>query len=459
MSDQIIERIRMAAEELTGVPSAADPVEEERWRPGRATVVASAACLAMLLIGLAAVTNVRREDATTSSGPAWSSMTVQADAGEWLDLPAPPDGLRQETNLSLASTVVCTSATIVEDSLTCTELEGQIESHYLPTAAPPGADQSENEISVRFLYIDAKPADIVQSMDGRSPTQLSVRGTDGFMVSDDRETTVVWSERPGTISRLTTKTGTGHDPVALVESLVPRSWPESVRPPMIAVELGAKWSAFDDNHPYALATTRPDGDCISIGYVPSEATGTTSVAGENLACTASDQQAWTVGTISGQAGAADPAGAEQDVFAGLVPNSVTRVSVALDDGRELSVDTVVVPGLETRAWATLTGAPQGTIAVGTITGIGNDGDEAFTEPFVALMPTVVVDNVCFQPGTTGIVPDLVGQDLRAADTALRAAGLIIALPVSSDRLPIIIEQEPASGTNVSCGDVVLTYEE
>lgn len=386
-------------------------------------------------------------------------MTVQDDVGEWLDLPTPPDGLRQETNLALASTVVCTSATVVEDSLTCTELEGQIEARYLPTAAQPDDDETENEISLRTLYIDANPADYIQFMKARAPTRLSVRGTEGFMIRDDRETTLVWSERPGTISTLTTKTGTGHDPVALAEDLVPRLWPASVRPPMVAVDLATTWRGFDNNHPYALATTRPGAECISIGYIPSGATATSSVAGENLACTESDEQAWTVGTISDHARADDPARADQDVFAGLVPNSVARIEVTFEDGRNLSVDTVAVPGLESRAWATPAGAPQGTISIGTITGYAGDGDDVFAEPFVALMPTVFVDNVCFQPGTTGIVPDIVGQDLRSADAALRAAGLITAFSFSGDRLPIVNGQEPESGTSVGCGDVILSFEE
>ncbi|MGA9275620.1 hypothetical protein [Ilumatobacter sp.] len=282
--------------------------------------------------------------------------------------------LRQKTNLALTSTVVCTSATVDEGSLTCTELEGQIEAHSLPTAAPPDADETENEISLRTLHIDANPADHIQFTKARAPTRLSVRGTDGFMIRDDRETTLVWSERPGTISTLTTKTGTGHDPVALAEDLVPRLWPAAVRPPIAAVDLATTWRGFDNNHPYALATTRPGAECISMGYIPSGATATNSVAGENLACTASDEQAWTVGAISDHARADDPARADQDVFAGVKPNSVTRIEMSLEVGRNLSVETVAVAGLDSRAWATPAGAPQGTISIGTITGHAGDGD-------------------------------------------------------------------------------------
>jgi hypothetical protein len=459
ISDQIVERIRTAAEEVTGVQSAEPAVQDSSGYHGRGLLFASAACVVMLLVGLVVNAILRRQDVATTSGPPLSSMTVQGDVGEWLDLSVPPDGLRQETNMSLASTVVCTTAAVVEGSLVCTELEGQIETHYLPATAPPDADETENEISIRTIYTDADPSVYFETIGGSSPTQISLRGTDALMARDDQQTTIVWSERPEAILSITTKTGTGHDAVVLAEDLVPRLWPASVRPPMVAVDLAATMSASGNNHPYALATTQNGAECISVGYVPSEATGTNALADSNLACTTSDDQPWAVGTLSDQAIADDPARAERDVFAGLVPNSVTRVDVTLENGQNVSVATVAVPGLQSRAWATPTGAPQGTIAIGTITGYAIDGDESFVEPLIALMPTVFVDVVCSQPGTTGIVPDLVGQDLRAADAALRAAGLIVAYPYSGHRLPIIDGQEPEGGTSRGCGDVTLSFEE
>ena len=74
----------------------------------------------------------------------------------------------------------------------------------------------------------------------------------------------------------------------------------------------------------------------------------------------------------------------------------------------------------------------------------------------AVMPTVFVNTVCDAPGTTGIVPDVVGQDLNIAYEALRDAGLVLALPIVSDRTPVVTGQSPEPGTQHGCGDVLLT---
>ena len=75
MSDQIVERIRTAAEELTGVPSAAPAVQDSSGDRGRGILVASAACVVMLLVGLVVTATLRRDDAATTPGPPLSSMT------------------------------------------------------------------------------------------------------------------------------------------------------------------------------------------------------------------------------------------------------------------------------------------------------------------------------------------------------------------------------------------------
>lgn len=384
-------------------------------------------------------------------------MTVQQDVGQWLDLPVPPDGLRQQTNLSLASAAVCTNTVVTDGSLTCTALEGQIESHYRPVEASLNADETENEIEIRTVYIDIDLSTYVASFEPGDASPVSVRDTDALIVTSETGTTVMWSDRPGTISRLTTKAGTLHDPVALANQLVPVAWPASLHPPIVAVGFAKTWRAFDNNHPYALATTQPGAECISVSYVPRDLTDGVSDESEHLACASPNEHAWTVGTISDHASTTDLSRADQDVFAGLVPASVALVEVTLDDGRNLNVETVAVPGLKSRAWGVPTGAPQGTIAVGQVAGFTIGGDEVFNEPLVALAPTVFLPNVCRQPGTTVIVPDIVGQDLRTAKDALHAAGLLVALKFTGDHLPIVDEQTPRAGTDIECGQVLLSF--
>lgn len=460
MSDQIVERIRAAAEDLTGIPASASPAtvaSTERRGTSRAVLLLSAACVVVLLVGLAVVATERDVEPVVPAGPSWSAMTVSAEAGQWLDLPSPPDGLRQETNIGLASTTVCLTAAVTDGSLACDALEGQVGSDYFPSSSPPNSDETEREIEIRTIFTDQDLAAFVERYGTRETSIVSVRETEGRLVVDNEGTVVAWSDRPGAIVSVRTTNASGRDPVALAEELVAREWPVALRPPIVAVDFAKAWRGFDNNHPYALATTENGNECISIGYLPNGEGAGPGDYPEPLRCTAPGGQTWTVGTVSDHTLPDDGYASDQDVLAGLVPASVSRVQVQLDDGRQLEVDTVAVPGLTSRAWGVRTDAPQGTIAVGQIVGLTNGGDEVSNEPLVALVPTVVVDNICFQPGTTGIVPHVVGQDLRTADETLRSAGLITALKVTADQIPVVTEQTPAAGTDVGCGDVVLSF--
>lgn len=462
MPDHIVERIRAAAEELTGVPAAL-PTELDQGKNGRRSVVLlSTACVALLIAGLAWGTTFRRDEPVTPASPPWSAMTVQDVAGRWLDLPSPPDGLRPETNDTLASTAVCVSAITTDTSLTCTALEGQIGSYYLPASAPKNADETEYEIEIRTVFGDTDLATYVENLGLRVSSTVALRGTSGFVIDDERGLMVVWSDRPGTITTLRTKADSGRDLIELAEEVVPREWPASLRPPSVAIDFDRAWLAYDNNHPYALATSEQDSECIHVGYVPNR-TSLDPNGPEPMRYTSAGEQIWTIGTISGHtpvvgdSSTGQEAFNGQDVFAGLVPSAVARIMVTLDDGRELSVDTVAVPGLTSRAWGTPTNAPQGTIAIGKIVGLTSNGDQAFTDSVVALAPTVAVDSICSQPGATGIVPDVVGQDLRAATESLRSAGLLVANRITTNRTTIVVRQQPTAGTDVGCGDVLLTF--
>lgn len=457
MSDQVIERIRAAAEELTGIPPV-DPPTRQSQRRVSASIVASAACIVLLIVGLVAFDRTNTPPAATQIGPSWASMTVQSEAGAWLDLASVPAGLRREPDTTLASTTVCTEASTIGDRLVCDELEGQIGSNYLPATAPQGADETQRQIEIRTIFIDADLQTLVQDRVPGAGQPVEIRGRAGFTFSDTNGTTVAWSERPGTVTTLTATTGSGRDALELTKSLNQQSWPASIVPPLVAIDFDTTWSAFDNNHPYVLATVRNSQECVSLGYIPQQQTGTDDELSDNQVCSSGDP-AWTLGTITNHDSPNDPATADQDVFAGLVPSTVEHVEITLDNGQTLTAEPVTVPGLRSRVWGMPTGQLQGALVVGELRGYDPDDNEVFVESIVAAAPTVFVDSVCFQPGTTGVVPDVVGLDLRSAYDALHKAGLIVALPVTADRMPTVRSQDPAPGTDVSCGDVALTFDE
>jgi hypothetical protein len=454
MNDVVIERIRAAAEELTGIPSCEPPADSPRRRSA-GLLIGSAACVVALIVGLFVFAGTHDPGTVTQAGPAWSSMTVRNDVGQWLDLPAAPAGLRKETDTMLGSTVVCTEATITGQELTCVALEGRIGSNYFLDSAPLNTDETERQIEIRTIYI----ADVQGYLERwyRSGEPIEVRGHEGVTVSDVTGTTVSWSERPGTLTTLRASTASGLSAIDLAESLEPHAWPSALVPPMVAVDFDAVWPADDNNHPYALAAGVNGQECISLGYGPQPELARGNGATTSVVCADGDTGAWTVGTISELVNPDERP--TVDAFAGLVPSSVDRVELTLEDGQVLTADALPVPGFNHNAWGIPTGQTQGSLLVGTLRGLDSAGNESFTEPIVAVVPTVNIDSICFQPGTTGIAPDLRGLDLRSAQVALHDAGLIIAVPVKMDHMPTVTEQEPAPGTDVGCGDVVLTYEE
>lgn len=435
-----------------------DPPTPQSRRCLSGVIIASAACVLLLIVALVAFDRPNTPPAATQSGPSWASVTVQSEAGAWLDLASAPAGLRREPDTSLASTTVCTEANTIGDRLVCVELEGQIGSDYLPATASQGADETQPQVEVRTIFTDADLQTFVQDRVAETGQPVEIRGRPGFTFSDTNGTTVAWSERPGTVATLKTTTASGLDALELTKSLNQQAWPTSIVPPLVAVAFDTTWSAFDNNHPYVLATVRNSQECVSLGYIPQQQTGTDDELRDNQVCSSGDP-AWTLGTISNHDNPSDPATWDQDVLAGLVPSTVSHVEVTLDNGQTLTAEPIAVSGFRSKVWGMPTGQLQGALVVGELRGYDLDDSEVFVEGIVAAAPTVFVDSVCFQPGTTGIVPDVVGLDLRSAHDALHKAGLIVALPVTANRMPTVRSQTPAPGTEVGCGDVALTFDE
>jgi len=76
MSDQIVNRIRAAAEDLTGIPASESPAASkppERQRTGRAVMLLSAACIVVLLLGLATVATERDVEPIVPAAPSGSA--------------------------------------------------------------------------------------------------------------------------------------------------------------------------------------------------------------------------------------------------------------------------------------------------------------------------------------------------------------------------------------------------
>lgn len=444
-TEQVVARVRAAAEELTGVESMArlDMRDARSWSPPRRIVLGVSVASVVALVAGLVVLGAHRDGATGEPTPPWATMVVDDDAGGWLDLGATPAGLRASVDLGLAATTVCLHTDVVDGLLRCTALEGQIASNYVPVSAPANPDQTLYEVEIRTAFVEVDVAAFARSVTGRTPTDATVRGRDGFRIVDDEAgaTTLVWSERNGAVTTLRVTTRSGLDPTAVADALVMRAWPAEVRPPIAAVDFGLEWRAYDNNHPYALATTRGASECVSVGYL--------------AACT-DGPAAWTIGGVTDHATDAASERADIDVVAGLVPSDVTSVRFRHEDGRLIEVPTVEVPGFRSRAFGFPTGSPQGALVVGELSGAAG-GTEAFRMPVVALLPTVYVDSVCAVPGATHVVPDVVGRDLRSAEAALRAAGLLVALPVTADEMPVVASQDPPAGTQRGCGDVLLGY--
>ena len=172
MSDQIINRIRAAAEELTGIPASAPPAASEsaeRQSSGRAVMLLSAACVVVLLVGLAVVATERDVQPIVPAGPSGSASDT-ADLGparssvpSILPEPAPQvagglaeagispadDARNRAIAATLADAVVGLGADMGWEPTDVVVRLKDTEPFYMTADSPGGGDQASVTIEIR----------------------------------------------------------------------------------------------------------------------------------------------------------------------------------------------------------------------------------------------------------------------------------------------------------------------
>ena len=399
---------------------------------------------------------VRREPARTAQTS--GGVTVNDAVGRWLDLPNAPTGLRRELT-GLQDTTVCLTVATVNGSTSCTNLEGQASATYFPATDPLGSDETLIAIQVRTVFTGVDVVTFATRFQlsdgtGRTMSPVSVRGHEGFLVlGTENGDLLTWQERPGVLAWIAVKPGSVDTGIVqLADSLIELPWEQRVPLPVKAVDLGQRWALSDNNHPYALIAATADEECLGIGYItfnspsPSDAPVCTDVGGE----------AWRSGVIDSESATSSTAPTFRDVVAGLVRADVVSVQLEFPDGRVQTMPTFEIPGFTHRAWGTMASTAQGSYFSAELVSLNADGTILRRVAIDFINPAVNVDSVCTASGRTGTVPDVVGLPIYTAADRLRAAGLISSRTLSGDSRQIVATQDPAPGTEVGCGDVLLT---
>ncbi len=177
MPDQIVDRIRAAAEDLTGIPASASPAASEpaeRQSSGRAVMLLSAACIVVLLVGLAVVAADSDVQPIVPAGPSGSASDT-ADPGparssvpSTLPEPAPQvagdlaeagispadDARNRAIAVTLRDTVVGLGAdTAWEPTDVVVRLKDN-EPFYMTADSPADGDQASVTIEIRQYQAD-----------------------------------------------------------------------------------------------------------------------------------------------------------------------------------------------------------------------------------------------------------------------------------------------------------------
>ena len=177
MSDQIVNRIQVAAEELTGIPASAAPAASEpaeRQSTGRGVMLLSAACIVVLLVGLAVVATERDVEPIVPAGPSGSASDtadldpsrssvptthptpapqVVADIAE-AGIPPADDARNRAIAETLVDAVVGLGADMSwEPTDVVVRLKDNVP-FYMTAVSPEGGDQASVTIEIRQYQAD-----------------------------------------------------------------------------------------------------------------------------------------------------------------------------------------------------------------------------------------------------------------------------------------------------------------
>jgi len=428
--------------------TAPGPVRASQWTRRRWVVAGCAAAV----FGTGAVLVVfadhsTRDGARGDRGGLVMRSAVQPELG-FGELPA-----GWPVTFSNPANVVCVEAIEIGGGLRCDHLAGYT-STWVGSSPSASTDESEAAATVRTIYTTddvqsylASTSSAFGSTSGTEP--VTVRGHDGVRFSQGGLDVVVWQEGNGTLGAVAVgpvKTAGFTDPVTVAEQLRPGPLDISELS-LVAVSLDPQPVA-EPSGAEILYRTIDNRECVGIGAI--------EVEGEPVTCLGDQPLVWATGTVSPPRDTADPLN-DLDAVGGLVDAAARTVTITQTDGATIQVATMPVPGTTTRAWGTRLDRPQGAPFHGTISTQDDHGDTLTSGPLDFVRPIDSTDRFCYLPGTTGIVPDVVGVGVYDAAAALIDAGLTTARPIVAPAATKVTSQDPAPGTDVGCGDVQLEY--
>jgi hypothetical protein len=255
-----------------------------RRRTRRRTVAASTAAMVVVAAGFAVLRPPERSVLTRDGSVDASGLLLANGAADFYDLDPSvvPSGWHRRINADLMATAVCSKVEAGVTEPICTDTEGPGLVSQVDHLAPGNAhstpfDQSEDPtakaLSVMTMRgaidLDRYVKDEAWTADGVAPpVPVSVRGHRGWSYIENGVGTpaVTWRERDGVIISVV---GLHVDPSVVATAAEALKSVEVKRLPIAIVAAkvdGMVWTASNNGHPYLLAKTEGDVECVGFGY-------------------------------------------------------------------------------------------------------------------------------------------------------------------------------------------------
>ena len=367
-----------------------------------------------------------------------------------LSFGAVPDGWPAEW--SNPANVVCVEASVVDGALRCDRLAGR--TYTLVGSSPTSTtDETQAAAVVHTIYTSADVESYLASTNspfasGVGREAVTVTGHAGVRFRDGGRDVVVWQEADGVIGAVAVgpvETAEFSDPLTVAGQVRPSPFNTSTLA-LVAASLDRPTSDVPSGAEVVYRVI--DGAaCVGIGWIGLD---------EEPRCLGDSPLVWVSGTVPPPPGEGERP-ADLDAVGGLVDSTVRTVTITEDGGATITIPTVPVPGTAIRAWGTRLDRTQGTPFTGVINAHDDQGRTVASAPIAFVRTINSTERFCFLPGTTGIAPDVVGLAVYDAAAALIDVGLTTARAIEAPAAAIVTGQNPTAGTDVGCGDVVLTY--
>lgn len=244
MSDEhnhaALERALRCLEPTVDMGASRDLFERQRRRPHRSSRRLLSAAAAVLVVGGVVgmwALSVREEPAAPMSTIGGVAETTPEDAplgdlplgatnvapgvGQWLDLPAAPDGMTLGDGKAFEVSPVCDQIESAINGPTCVSISGSAQVAY--------SNQSLTVIEVTTVFTTETLDDYVTALvdgypDPYQDQTVTVRGHPGRLLTGGARL-ITWQERPGVIGQVRIVDDSANtDLVALADSLIQRDW-------------------------------------------------------------------------------------------------------------------------------------------------------------------------------------------------------------------------------------------